>query len=535
MGNELNNLAHIFFKDFYFYFLGVNFLLILALFVKRRAAFFDAFKDLNKFHLLLVFIAFLTALYFRSHYFRDGIAYKFFTEQFSVANSFYYYKQAFICNAGRFSACDSSIAPIHPGGFAFLVYLFFLIFGNSFSAYTLCAALISSLTIVAVYFLAILLLKDSKAGVVASFIFTFLSEHIRITETRAVIAASILFVIISIITLLVYLKNQKDSELCLLSFLTLFFSANIRYENIILLFVFFVAYYLYRKIDWNYSMVFKNLFISSLISLPLLIMHLVSQDALSAILGKESVIGGSFDKLFLNIDAYCRYLSSGYYFYQPLYLFLLLGIFILLFKTDHRKVSVVIFSWAIVYSIAYLFHKNIGYHRYAMHLFPQYTLLISLGVSSLIGGIYKLILKIHNFRFKVFIPNLLLAISIMLISFKLLGLIPPARTSEAVDYSEILNEVNENDYVILDDTNSMVFLDHNFIIFNYHGYNKKLLLSKLNQGSEVYLLVWKGMCQHYQRYRAHCDIFFSDFPFIELKKLNKYTLYKVDRSQLGFY
>ena len=532
MDINLNDFARIFFTKTYFYFLFINILLILFLFVKRRAVFLKELKKINKFHLLLVFIAFLIAFYFRSHYFRDGIAYKFFTEQFSVANSFYYDKQAFICNAGKFSACDSNISPIHPNGFAFLVYLFFVFLGNSFSTYTLCASLVSSLTVLAVYFLAVLLFKDSQAGVIASFIFAFLSEHIRITDSRAVIAGSILFIIISLITLLVSLKNKRDNQLYLLSFLTLFFCANMRYENIILLCVFFVAYLLYRPADLKYSTILKYLFISFIISLPLFVFHIFSKDALISILGKQAVLGGSFNKLSLNIRSYYNYLSSAHYFCQPLYLFALLGIFVLFLNRNYRKVLGVMLSWIFVYCIIYLFHKNIGYHRYAMHLFPQYVLLISLGVSYLIHLVHKLYSRIPNFKLKDLTSNLLLVVFIVFISFKLIGLINPRHSPAAVDYSDILSEVKSNDYVILDDTNSMVFLRHNFVIFNYNGYDKRLLRSKLEKGSDIYLLAWEGMCEYYNQYKPCCTMFFRDFSFVELKKSGRYILYKLDRSKL---
>lgn len=516
---DLMHSCDIFFKEGYFYFLFVHFSSIVFLVVLKRNVFLRAFANTKKFHLILVLIAFLSAFYIRAHYFRDGIIPQFFTEQLSVANSFFYSREASMCNLGQFDACISSGRPIHPGGFAFLIWTFFALFGNSYPTYVLCSAVWSSLAVPAIYFLAVLLLDDSCAGVIASFIFAFLPQLIMITDLRPVVSCSILWIMLSIITLLVSRKHADDRQLCFLSFLTLFFAANMRYENIGLIFVFAVAYGIYRPAAWRMGL--KYLLISAAVSLPVFIMHVPSQDVFLSMFGRESVIGGAFHKLLLNLSAYSAYWSTSGYFYRPLYLFLAAGFLLLALSSKYRRVIVLVISWVLIYAAAYLFHKNIGYTRYAMHLFPQYALITALGMSHLI----RLVTGWHQ-RIPRYIPHVLLAASVTVVSLKLSGFIYPPEASVAGEYAPILSGVSSRDYIITDDANSMVFFDRNFAIFNYGGYKKDFLRSEMKKGAGIYLLAWDRMCERYADYAPNCNDFFADFSFFEVAQIGRYTLYK---------
>lgn len=514
------------FKHLYFYFLFATLALIIVFFVRSRRFFLQELLRQDPLHLILVFVAFVIAFYLRAHYFRDGITADFFSEQLSVANSFYYYKQAFLCNAGRFSSCLSSGPPIHPNGFAFLIYLFFSVLGNSFSSYILCSALISSLTVFAVYYLALLLFDDPRCGTIAGFIFAFLPEHIKVTDTRPVVAASILFIMLTVIALLLSLRHRKDRGLFFLSLLTLVFCANMRYENLILLFVFLIAYRLYGLPQLRPPAIAACAGISALLSLPLVLMHLNSHDAVVSMFGRQSVFGGAFEKLALNLTAYFRYWSSPSAFSRLLYLPALIGLTVVAAERRYRRTLGLLGAWTALYAVLYLFHKNIGYPRYAMHLFPQYVLLTALGCSLAVKGSAALLAAPLKPAWRPRIRVILLVLAITLTSLCLSGLRRPLGSSVTAEYAGLLEGVCDDDYIITDDTKAMVFLDHNFAFFNYGGYDADFLRSRMQEGAGVYLLEWDGMCEHYRGYQLHCDTFFSDFRFLEVGRSGRYRLLK---------
>jgi hypothetical protein len=234
----------------------VNLILILIFFSKALKIFQKSFKDVGKKYFFILLVILLMALYIRSfatpHHHIFLIDESFYIE--AAKNISTYFK----------SFLSTDYYPKQVGWPVLLSIPFFFFGANNYIAiYT--STIFSSLSIVLMFLLVYLLSKNKKLAVYSAFILSIFPLSIFYSGTAETISASVFFILATLVSFSMFVKNQK-THLLILATLTFLFSIQIRLENIFLLAP--ISAFIYLQ---NIRVPKKKILLAVLISLPFLI------------------------------------------------------------------------------------------------------------------------------------------------------------------------------------------------------------------------------------------------------------------------
>jgi len=183
------------------------------------------------------------------------------------------------CIYGTQDECIQGVCNKQPNGYPFLIGVLFLFTGTSETSAHYATAIISSLTILMVFFIAYLLFKNEKIGLFASFIFALIPIAIRWAPTTSAGTVFVFFSGLTIFGFLFYFKNGKNRAL-LFSLASLAYTIQIRPEGILLLGVILVMFLFFKKDLFN-IMEKKGFLILLIVFALLIVPHLVHLDSVN--------------------------------------------------------------------------------------------------------------------------------------------------------------------------------------------------------------------------------------------------------------
>jgi len=380
------------------YILGIQFFLILVLFILNKKEILSQFKKISKRTWLLLSLIFLFALFLRlRHNGCDSL------DRLLLEYVF----------ASEEMLKGEPISDLwHPRGYSFILTILFLIFGMHYNVVLYYNILISGFLTVLTFLLAYILFKDESIGLFAALILSLLPTSIFYTQILSSNITSVFFVTLSILIFLISLPLDKPKLYCL-SALLFTYSFQIRADNIMFLGLLFfgITYYKYkRKIHLKNLKLAMILFIVFLIPMSYFYLH-------------GDVLFGSYNDPFHEqrpLTFSLAYLKTNltYYFSRlampgnyPTILYIFLFIPIILVKGGGKNLFLIV--WIIIFLIfygAYWYSDTNDPDLYQLLLHPPMVILMASGLNKTKNFIENL-LKIKSSLLK----NILLILMILLI------------------------------------------------------------------------------------------------------------------------
>ncbi len=315
----------------------INLFLILIFLFISFPAISNKFKKIGKKYWLIILIVLLLGLMIRlflaPHHHRFFIDEAFYMG--AAKNLLFYLK----------STISTGIYPKQIGWPLLLTIPFFMFGVNNYIAiYT--SIFFGSISIILMYFLVYLLSKNKRLALISSFLLAILPLHVIYSGTAETIVVSVFFLLVTLISFIIMIKNQKKKLIFLALFLFLF-TIQIRLENILILIPMLVYIFL-NKIKLN----LKNWIFPIIISSPLFISYLIQIYQLT------NFYDGAYyqDLIFFGFREILSKLTSIDLYFNFLFtlsfLFLIIG-FIGLHKS---KILIFYISWFLAYFGHYLFY-----------------------------------------------------------------------------------------------------------------------------------------------------------------------------------
>jgi len=389
----------------YVAFLYSFFFLIIYLFFDNRKNFYNFFQEFPKKALVLSFLIFCLAFFIREfiiphmhHVYYDEFYY------INIAKNLYHHNILGCTILGDEFNLEMAEKSMRPGGYSFLLNLVFRIFGNSFGTVFQMSVFLGALSVVTIFWIGYLLFNNIGVGLWGAIVFNFLPPHLKYSGSGSSDIASLFFVLLSILIVLISLKLRKRPLFYLALSLNIF-SCYIRPGNIILLFLLTALLISeYKKGDFGRKELIPLISIFLLLLIPL-ILQISSMINIEQINAKNSFL--SINNLSNNFLPNLQYLFSHRFYSLISTIFFLAGS-IYLFSRK-RKLWFLLSGWFLLF---YLIYSAYFMGRFSL-LFTadsdRHFFLSAIPFSILAGyGIYSLLLKAK--------PRKLLLIFLILIS-----------------------------------------------------------------------------------------------------------------------
>lgn len=222
-------------------------------------------------------------------------------------------------------------------GWPFLISLQFSLFGINNWVPIYFSSFLGALTIFNIFLISLLLLRDEKSALFASFLFAILPLPLRWSGSASTHTVSLFFMTSTFLFIILYLKRRKYSLLWL-SVITLTFLAMMRPENYVFpfTFLFLVVFFKFKKQARPRS-IFKFTF-------PFLILFILIIPNYLQISNFYSGKGNfGFENFLFNIPRFSIFLLNNR-FHPYVYTIFFIGGFILLLKY-RRKESLFLLLW----------------------------------------------------------------------------------------------------------------------------------------------------------------------------------------------
>ncbi|MBN2532526.1 MAG: glycosyltransferase family 39 protein [Spirochaetales bacterium] len=294
-------------------------------------------------------------------------------------------RQAVMCNEGHYENNELKIIQWEynkqPHGFPFLSGIIFRIFGTNELFVFILNNILFGLTIIVIFFITFLLFKDTFASILASLAFLFIPINLQWYNTSAVEPSTTFFLCLSVLALLIYLKNKKPINLFFLT-CSLAFSFYFRMESILIVFV--IGLFLLLKDIKTFQEKYIYLFGILLFFLStgfLFHLFLVRGQNWGALSGPKL----GFDIFLYNLGT-----NSIFYFNNKIFplmfsLFAIVGLIFYKTKT-HLKEKLSVFIWFLVFWGIFLFFYAGSYQygqdvRFSLLSYAPIAIFAGLGVS----------------------------------------------------------------------------------------------------------------------------------------------------------
>ncbi|NIO20157.1 MAG: hypothetical protein GTN76_05280 [Candidatus Aenigmarchaeota archaeon] len=221
-----------------------NLILILVLFSLIIKHVKLGFKKIGRNTLIFIFLIFLVGLALRvpfevQHIMTDEYAYM------GVAKNILKRGEPSLCS---YTDIETESCPMYlkPIMFSFILSLAFLIFGVSSLAAISVSVLFGSLSIILIFLLAYLLLRETEIGLWSALLLALNPIHIAWSKTAETSITSLFFIMLVFVIFFCYLRVRYNKVLLLGLFVTAF-AVNMRPENIILLIMLIFLFYMFGR------------------------------------------------------------------------------------------------------------------------------------------------------------------------------------------------------------------------------------------------------------------------------------------------
>jgi len=278
-----------------------------------------------------------------------------------------------------------------PPGYHLILAAAFRIFGASPKAAFNLNALIGSLSVMLVFFIVYLLLKKENIALWGALLFTFIPVHLKLSGTATLEVMSLFFVLLTLLFLLIYFKNQSKSILILAS-LVLAYTVQIRLENILFVFLFGLMFIMFDK------KLKEKIKSSNFTGLLLLMLILLIPCFLQIRYSGSLKVPGWNDSLAEHIIHFSKNIKDNTLFWFKSYAYPLLysllsivGLIFMVQKKEKRKIAILFSIWFLAFFIfytSYSFGSFIHFGdswRFTDNLYVPLIIFASFGIESIVG------------------------------------------------------------------------------------------------------------------------------------------------------
>jgi len=293
------------------------------------------------------------------------------------------------CNYGTQDECFSLGYNKQPNGYPFLMSILFLFTGTSETSAHYATAIISSLTILMVFFIAYLLFKNEKISLFSALIFALIPIAIRWAPTTSAGTVFIFFTGLTVFAFLFYLKNGKNRAL-LFSLASLAYTIQIRPEGI-LLFGVVILMFLFFKKDVFDSLRKKEFLIILIVFSILIVPHLLHMDSV-----KLEKWGAEEEKLGIehideNLEDNSMFFFENTRFPVAFTVFSLIGLALRKAWKEKIFLGLWFLSFFVLYLLFYAGGFNYGVDvRFSLSLYIPIAILGGCGAFLIADRIYKI-------------------------------------------------------------------------------------------------------------------------------------------------
>ena len=442
--------------------------------------------------------------------------------------------RAVVCQYGTPDKCYSWIYNKEPAGYPFLISTCFL-FGNIETPAYYFTAIISSLTILTVFFIAYLLFENKKISLFSTLIFVLIPVAIRWAPTTSTDTVFMFFSGLVVFAFLSYFKNSSN-RLLLFSFASLAYAIQIRPEGILLIFIVMFMFIFFKR---NlFSMIGKKWFlIIFVIFLLLIVPHLLHLNSV-----KEDNWGSSQNKLGLEYVSGNLY-DNGMFFFENTRFPVVFSIFALigLFLYRFWKESLFLVLWFVLFFGLYLLFYagsfNYGVDvRYSLTMYPPVAILGGCGAFLIADTLNKFVAELVDRKWSSMISIVVVILVISASFFPFISFVS-SNGEKAWDARlhhdflvEKMKELDDDSWIITLVPSIVLINGKNAIDPNFLRDQEKLnkLLTK-NTSIYFYEGYW---CQSEPFKSNICQYIHDNFHLIIYDKITEkyrtYTLYKVN-------
>lgn len=275
-------------------------------------------------------------------------------------------------------------------GWPFLLSLAFGLCGINNGAAFYLSIILGALTVGGIFLMAFIISQRKDLSLVAAFLFSFFPAHVRWSACVETNVASLFFIVLTIVSCFLYYRTPKRSLLWLaLSFLI--FTVQIRPENYIYIFLFFVGCFIFdcrtfKKADYMLILACVLLLIPNCIQTFIF----YTRESWPRNTGLAAVMH-SLVYLYYNFLYFARYIFNASF--QPILLSLLIGFGAGCMFLKQKKEWCFLLFWFVLLSFFYFFifsFQEIGKEgdlgnntRFFMMFYPITSLLACYGIVFL--------------------------------------------------------------------------------------------------------------------------------------------------------
>jgi len=240
MSPSIQEASQAFLIYYYYIFLSVLFILMIAFLVASARVIFREAKKISVkswFIMLLIFnLALIIRFFILSHH-----PQVFYDEVTFIETAENYYKSGL--NVQNYMGPYRNQFLVCSTGWPFLISMIFRITGVNIKAAYYLSAMLSVLTTVLVFWTGTLLFKNENAGIWSAFIFSVYPIFLRLSGSSAMGTSSIFFVFLTILAFILYFKT-RSVPLLYFSFCSLAYTINIRQEAFVALLPLLILFFL---------------------------------------------------------------------------------------------------------------------------------------------------------------------------------------------------------------------------------------------------------------------------------------------------
>ena len=439
-----------------------------------------------------------------------------------------------VCRYGTPEECYDWIYNKEPSGYPFLISTCFL-FGNGETSTHYFTAILSSLTILTVFFIAYLLFENKKISFFSTLIFVLIPIAIRWAPTTSTDTVFMFFSGLVVFAFLLYFRTSSN-RLLLFSFASLAYAIQIRPEGILLIFVVIVMFIFFKR---NlFSIIGKKWFlIVFVIFLLLMVPHLLHLNSV-----KEDNWGSSQNKLgseYISENLY----DNGMFFFDNARFPVVFSIFALigLFLYRFWKESLFLVLWFILFFGLYLLFYagsfNYGVDvRFSLTMYVSIAILGGCGAFLIADNLNKFMAKLVNKKWHSMVGIAVVILIISVSFFPFIGFV--SSTGEKAWDARLHHDFLVEKMKELDDDSWIITLVPSIVLIN--GKNaidpnflrdQEKLNKLLTKNTSIYF--YEGYWCQSEPFKSNiCQYIHDNFHLTIYDKITEkyrtYTLYKVN-------
>ncbi len=297
-------------------------------------------------------------------------------EHIHIAENMFLHGKTSLIIKGGYGLYEIGTPEAWPAGYHALLASIFSIFGSSEAVAFNTSAVIGSISIILIFLVAYLLFNDRAIALIAAFLFNLIPVHLKYSGASELGLTSLLFVLLTVLSLFLYVKDKNSKSLFLL-IVTLVLAVYMRPENFLLLFL--ALFFAIRPLALFLSSVF--------LLLAPFFMHLYISLLVQPHPGWDTDLMGRLLNLKNQLPDNILFWFSPF---NPLTFTLmsLMGLFYLIRK--NRRLSLLLISWFAVFLLLYSQHtsgsflRNPDGDRFTLYLYVPLILFAAFGLYEFI-------------------------------------------------------------------------------------------------------------------------------------------------------